>query len=141
MRTRSALWQVSLSTGETFQEGHFPFQDVPGDLSPWQRLLQHISAAKARITSLSLFTEEGRTWQLPSNGKNPRFRAFTDLPPPLGFRFFRVYGQDMNADGVLSGEADHFSVIAADYPACSLQVWVSETHPDNSWALVCPPKP
>lgn len=126
-------WKASLSDGTTYYEGKAPFECKENEKSPWQRLLDYLhDNPSIRITSLSLYTDDGRTFNLPSAGKRPKFGEFEYLEKPIGFRCFRKYGQDVEGNS----EASHFTVIEAQYPNYNLQLWVDENNIDNCWCLV-----
>lgn len=131
MQTRRVKWSVSLANGETFFEEKGAFQTLPGAPSPWQRLLAYCTTHHLTITSLSLYTDEGQTFHLPSNGTNPKFHAFHQAAKPLSYNFYRVVGHDIY-DKVF----DHFAVIEAIYDSYRLQIWVNENDPKHSWVLV-----
>jgi len=134
--TKNALWQVSLSNGQTFFEGKGDFTEIKSALSPWQRLLKYMSVNNAQITSLSLYTRDGRTFNLPSVGKNPKFRPFAVAEKPIDYMLERYYGQDMDITGKGIGPSDHFTTISAVYADYRLQLWVDENNTRNSWVLV-----
>lgn len=130
-----AKWTVGLSNGETLHEEKGDFCTITGALSPWQRLLGHLAEAGATITSLSLYADDGRRWNLPSAGKAPKFKAFAEAPKPVSFRMFRKAGADLRQDGSVQ-EQDLFTVAEATYEdGKKLQVWVDEGTL-NSWNLV-----
>lgn len=124
----TVFWQVSLSNGETFQEGKGDYKVIEGELSPWQRLKRYIGD-DTTITSLSLFTEDGRSFVLPSGGKNPKFHAFTEAENPVSYNFFRKLGGDVSIGGEVHVD-ELYNVIEAEYENGSrLQIWVdNETH-------------
>ena len=137
MRTlHTVRWSVSLSNGETIHEGKGEYEEKDGELSPWQKLLAHIAECGASITSLTLSTDSGATFALPSAGKNPKFKAFADAPKPASFRMFRKIGVDMDPSGKGLGEEDLYTVIEATYADDrKVQIWVDErTH--NAWTLL-----
>jgi hypothetical protein len=123
--THKVHWIAGLSNGETAHEGKGNFQIIEGELSPWQRLLRHIETNSLRITSLSLGTDDGRRWNLPSAGKNPKFHAFATAPRPTAYRMFRSAAMDV-MDG--SGEwGDLYTCAEAEYEnGTKMQVWVAE---------------
>lgn len=130
---KKVLWTVSLSNGETHYEEKGNFQTIEGEPSPWRRLLAYLEETGARITSLSLYTAEGRRWNVPSAGNNPKFKAFADAPKPDAFRFFRKLGFD--AMGCGAPAQQHFACIEAIYPDKTLQVWVDEAT-GNAWSVL-----
>lgn len=143
MTQHNVKWKVGLSNGETFFEGKTPFDPQDGELSPWQRLQNYLYNNQTDITSLSLYTDEGQTWHLPSLGKNPKFKAFEEARKPLDFNFFHVVGQNIKVSrdsGRFIGEreeaSDNFAVIEAIYSSHKLQIWVDNNNTQNSWTLV-----
>jgi hypothetical protein len=130
-------WQVSLSDGTTHQEGGLTFPEIMGEASPWNQLLSYLDLKNLSITSISLFTADGKTFNLPSLGKNPKFKIFPDIKPH-GFKMFRIIAQEANIVEGQIGEpevADWYNVIEADYGVCKLQLWVDERN-FNCWAAV-----
>jgi hypothetical protein len=122
-------WSVSLSDGQTIYEGKGDYEEVKGELSPWQKLMKHLEKQGLEITSLSLYNGPMR-WNLPSAGRNPKFKRFEEAEKPLSYNFFRIAGTD--TDG---GNRDFFTVIEAIYKDKKLQVWVNdETH--ISWSVI-----
>lgn len=136
MNKQKVQWSVSLSNGETLYENKGNFQTIEGELSPYQRLLAFIVDEGASITSMSLYTDDGHRWNLPSAGKNPKFKAFSDAEKPVSYKFFRKLGQDVTCDGE-KGEPDIYSVIEAvyDMEGKRIQVWV-DNKTFNSWSLI-----
>lgn len=127
-------WQVSLSNGLTLFEDKGDYLEIDGAPSPWQRLLAFMQASNVHITSLSLYTDEGQRWSLPSAGKNPKFAAFHDAPKPTGFACFRKMGMDITPDGEAK-PAQLFTVIQAQMEDGFLEIWVDEENPLNCWTL------
>lgn len=136
MNKQKVQWSVSLSNGETLYENKGNFQTIEGELSPYQRLLAFVVDKEVSITSMSLYTDDGNRWNLPSAGKNPRFKAFSDAEKPVSYRFFRKLGQDVTCDGE-KGEPEIYSVIEAVYnmDGKRIQVWV-DNKTFNSWSLI-----
>ena len=135
----NVFWQVSLSNGETFYENKGIFVLIPGELSPWKRLLNYIVEHKVEITSLSLFTKDGRTFNLPSAGKNPKFAPFALAEKPIDYIFNRYLAREhevVDMKVVKTEATDWFAVIEAIYPTYKLQLWVDENNTRNSWVLV-----
>ena len=125
-------WVASLSDGTRAYEGKNEYEEIEGELSPWQRLLKYIDKNGLKITSIGLYCGEQR-WNLPSAGKNPKFRAFDVAEQPVSYRFYRRVGFN-----VLSGkrEEEMFNVIEANYLDRILQTWVSQDG-KSSWSLIC----
>lgn len=122
-------FQASLSNGETITEGKGAYTVTTGDLSPWQKLLKHLEQQQAHITSLSLATADGRRWNLPSAGANPKFREFTDAKKPSSFRMFRKLAMEAMSIEEMSNaqEQEIHTCIEATYDdGRKIQVWVSE---------------
>lgn len=135
MDLHKVKWQVSLSNGETFFEGKGPFREVEGEDSPWQKLDQYTAEVGATITSLSLYTDDGRTWNLPSAGKNPQFREFALHKPPFDYVCSRKVTRQMGKSGEMK-ISSWYTVAIAFYPDHQLQIWVDERNTRNSWVLV-----
>lgn len=130
----TVYWIAGLSNGQTITEGKGDFQVIEGELSPWQRLLAFCAANGATITSMSLATADGRRFNLPSAGKNPKFKAFADAPKPLSYKAFRKFGADVTRNSQTN--KDLFTVIEASYEGGSaIQVWVDEDTL-TSWSLI-----
>lgn len=134
MTQHTVLWSVSLSNGETLYEEKGAFQTIRGELSPWQRLLKYLSETNTVITSLSLYTKEGRRFNLPSNGANPKFKEFGLHVKPVFYKMFRKIGFD--AQGGNRDVQDVYTVAEATYEDGKvLQVWVDNaTH--NCWTVI-----
>jgi hypothetical protein len=128
MQTHNVIWQVSLSNGETLSED---------PQFGWQELMKYAAQKDATITSLTLLAD-GRTFNLPSAGNNPKFKYFTDAPKPLGYRVSRAIGTEYNNVGGDKRITDHFTIGIAVYNDYELQIWVDENNCKNSWGQVIP---
>lgn len=134
---------ASLSNGETVVEGKADFKYIDGNHTPWIRLVRYATENKLDITSLSLFTPDGRTFTLPSRGKNPKFKAFDDADKPLDYQIDRKLGREqkgvrMPNGGVELGKVEikgHFTVGVAYFADHKVEVWVDEEDTRNSWYL------
>ena len=138
-------WQVSLSNGETLYEDKGNFVRVAGEKSPWQKLISYMAFKEVYITSLSLYTDDGQRFNLPSAGNNPKFSMFDLIDKPLDYSFCHKLLQDH--DVVYEGDkasitgtqiVAEYTVIEAIYKEYRLQVWVSDNDPRISWAVVVP---
>lgn len=125
---------IGLSNGEMITEGKRDYQRTAGELSPWMRALRYIAESGVNITSLSLYTADGKRWNLPSAGKNPKFRECGEYPVPVSFNFFRKAGIDVSPDG--SQEvSDVYAVAEAQYPdGHRVQLWVND-ETMNAWTF------
>lgn len=132
--TPKVKWKVSLSNGETFYEDKGNFKIVPGEKSPWQRLLLYIGNNNCSITYLGLYTDNNITWNLPSSGKNPKFSIFSKSLKPIGYKMFRASGCDVSMSEGFN--YDDYTVIEAEYENHLMQIWVSENNSDNSWSTL-----
>lgn len=130
--TDPVQWQVGLSDGTTAHEGKNEYKVVEGELSPWRKLIAYTKEKDVTITSLSLCCGKKR-WNLPSAGKNPKFRDYDMAEKPTEYTFFRKLGAD-----IVGGDADveTYAVIEATYSCGKLQIWVSEKNPDNCWSVL-----
>jgi hypothetical protein len=138
MEIHNVKWQVSLSNGEIHQEGRGRFTEIAGELSPWQKLLRYMHDGHFVITALSLFTDDGRTFKLPSAGNNPKFKMFEQCGAPLDYNMLRAFGREAGYgdDGQPESTSDLFTVAEAIYPDYKLQIWVNEHDPRSSWSVV-----
>lgn len=126
-------WKVSLSTGETFYEDKGMFEEAKGELSPWIRLLEYARNKGASLTSLSLYTDDGRTFNLPSAGKCPNFKKFQALNSPMSYTVYRQVGQEL-----LSNNYEEYTVAKVNYSTGSLELWVDERNSKHCWSLWIP---
>jgi hypothetical protein len=134
---QKVLFTAGLSNGETITEEHGDFCRIDGALSPWQRLLSYVATKGIYITSLSLLTADGQRWNLPSAGKNPKFKEFGYTQKPVSFRMFRKIAKEGNTIQDLNAapSSDMHTCIEAVYEdGGRIQVWVRE---DNraSWTV------
>jgi len=143
LNTHLVLWKVSLSNGENFYEGKGDYKVIPDKPSPWQRLQKYISDNNLEITSLSLYTNKGQTWQLPSAGSNPKFSEFSKVEKPLDYDMCRKMAREANIvgdeDNLMAKDhriAEWYTIIKAFYKEYTLEVWVDELNPNNSWTIV-----
>lgn len=128
-------WQVSLNNGETLYEGKGNFIEVEGELSAWNKMIQYVTENNLEITSLSLYTNSGQRWNLPSKGGNPKFRAFDIAQKPFKLQLERVQGMDWDDQN----NPDIYTTINAfyDYEGViyKLSIWVDEKNTNNTWTL------
>lgn len=141
-------FKVSLSNGETFYEGKGYFKEFEGEKSPWQKLIQYTIENRLEITSLSLYTDGGKTFNLPSAGKNPKFKHFNDIPNPIDYNIMRSIAREVKVSSkdkgfVLEREveiSEWFTIAEAIYSDYKLQLWVDELNNKNCWVLCVPHK-
>lgn len=129
---RRVKFKVGLSNGETHYEGKAPYELIKGELAPWHRLQIYLKEKNLTITSLSLYTDKGQTFNLPSAGNNPKFKAFQFLEKPIELNYKRIFERDLEPNAV--GEV--LVCIEAVYSSYILKLFVSESNPDNCWVLV-----
>ena len=129
-------WKVSLNNGETLYEGKGDFIEIAGELSPWNRLLYYLDKTGSSITSLCLYTDSGHTFNLPSSGKNPKFKEFSDIEKPRRFNFFHKIAHDINTSVRQTEITDLYAVIEAVYANYKLQLWVDELNSRNCWGII-----
>lgn len=146
MQSHRVLWNVSLSNGENFREGSNPFQEVEGELSPWQQLLAYIAHRGYYITSLWLSCPSGARHHVPSRGTrsttlnikpgdDPFLHAFHSGEKPSKLRCFRRQASDPTSPG---DPVDHYTIAEATFAKYKVQIFVSEYDPNVSWVLVTP---
>lgn len=129
MQTHNVKWKISLSNGETLHEGKGNYKEVKGEVSPTQRLYKYIEENNLTITSLSLYTDSGYTYNLHSLGTNPQFHIFNRGEKPIEYKVFRQLGTNVG------NKSDLYTVAQATYKHFSLQLWVDENNPKNCWSL------
>lgn len=134
MRDSNVKWAISLSDGTNAYEDKNEYKEVEGDLSPYQKLLNYIEENDVEMTSMSLYTDEGRAWNLPSAGDNPKFDRFENTDKPVDFKFRRHLRQVGMMGG--SSKTYKYAMIEAEYEDYKLQVWVMDKEPYPSWTLV-----
>jgi hypothetical protein len=136
-------WLAYLSDGSVAIEGKYPFEEIPNEPSPWQRLLLHLAKNKLQITGLRIQIEKGgsvRTFNLPS--KSPK-QKWADLKPliPIGFNYFRRVQRSMEPiegdfGNLRLGNEYHFIEIHAIYDDFELVLIVDEDTGNESWSLI-----
>lgn len=135
MNQHRVFWAVGLSNGENAQEDKGDFKVIDGELSPWQRLIHYVAEKGLMITSLQLFTADGKVFSLPSAGKNPKFKAFADAPQPILYRMYRKMAGDVMGGGEVTNQ-ELFTVAEARYKdGTLLQIWVCNTSL-NAWTMI-----
>lgn len=132
LNTHNVKWRVSLSNGETYYEGKGLFIEELGELSPWNKLLQYLKEKEVTITSLGLYTNDGKTFNLHSSGNNPKFNIFSKEDLPISYKMYRKLGID------LQGGSDNslFTVAIAEYVDYELQLWVNDKNHSHCWTLL-----
>lgn len=131
---RNVKWKASLSNGETFYEGKKPFELIVGELSPWERLKEYLTAKELSITSLSLYTDDSKNFHLPSSGNNPRFKLFSEVEKPQGFRYQRQMAVDLW--GKNAGKEETIVSVWAIYADYELGIVINEDDSRSSWTIV-----
>lgn len=152
MKKVQARWLVSLSDGTTAIEGKTPYEEINGQLSPWQRLIQHISTNNLSITAIRIELEIEKDGQifthhynLPS--KSPK-QKWANLKPilPTHFDYHRRVSLELgnatvNDKGGLDvkplGET-HYIEITAYFPHFNLMILVDEDNASESWSIIVP---
>lgn len=138
MQTPNVLFKVALSDGSNIYEGKGDYQRLDGQPSPWQRLQSFLALNKLEIRGLSLYTKDGRTFNLDSAGKNPKFMAFWNDPHPKAYNFFRRAAADYNPTTYqkIDGSNEMCAVIEAVYENTTVQLWVNDANYNNCWVNV-----
>lgn len=137
METHDVFWKVSLSNGETLYENKGDYKRIDDLLPPWERLMLYICDNNLEITSLNLYTDSGRTFHLPSSGKNPKFKIFATEIKPLFFDFSRNFEIEIRPK-VSTRTLTTYSIAWAVYPEFILQLWVKNGDHDTSWVTILP---
>ncbi len=135
MKDSKIKWSCSLNNGHTYYEGKNDYIEIAGELSPYLRLLKYIKEKELKITSACLYSDDGRRWNLPAVGRNPKFRVFDTAEKPISYKFFRMLGMDMDLGGNKTKE-EIYSVIEAEYSdGKKLQTWVAQNG-GTSWSVI-----
>lgn len=135
-------FQVSLSNGETLQEGVGILEEVAGQPSPWRKLQAHLGLNDIKIVSLCLITKDGRTFNLPSAGKNPSFKPFRVAEKPISYKVQRAVGSEHKFSGKSDQKVpqstltDFYTIAVAVYTEYEMQLWVSELNTYNCWTVL-----
>jgi hypothetical protein len=129
-------WGVTLSNGESFSEGETPFEEVAGEPSPWNRLLDYMGDARLKVTAIWLTTPGGATHHLPSmqTELDPQLAAFHSAPRPSRLRCFRKAAGNGRVTSL-------FTIAEAQFRTHKVQLFVNESDPDESWSTVIPRDP
>ena len=128
-------WYVSLSNGETFFESKGDYKNLPDVKSPWQRLIDYTIDNNVDITSLGLYTDDGRRWNLTSSGNAPKFNAFSNAMKPIDYNIERSLSREMRRDGSVE-VLEFYTVARAIYSTFELQIWVNNKNPDISYSYI-----
>lgn len=128
--THNARWTVSLSSGETFYEGKGKFEVIPGEQSPWNRLMDYIQDNNLQITSLGIYAKTGQRYNLPSSGIRPKMGLYK-TKVPRSYKFWRCLGREL--DG--RSEDDVYAVLECvfDPNGSKVQMWVSDKDVRKVW--------
>lgn len=149
MANVKARWLVSLSNGDTAIEGKAPYEEIEGELSPWQRLIRFIALNKLHITTIRIQVEVDdlptRTFNLPSLSPKAKWGNLKPILPS-GFNYFRRVEQSLQAEsvdqdgvhGLHPTSEIHFIEIHAYYPTFTLVTIVDEDTGNESWSLIVP---
>ena len=131
--THNVKFKVSLSNGDIFFEGKGEMIDTP-ESSAWAKLDKYCMQNKVDIVHMSLYTDDGREFHLPSAANRPSFRAFFNLEKPLDYNCYRKLFGSVNGGGAVDAK-QLFTVIEAIYETHSLQLWVDENNINNCYGL------
>ena len=130
-------WLAALSDGSVAIEGEHPYEEIPNELSPWQRLLAdltdiHITGMRVQVSKPN---EATRTYNLPSHNKAPagNHEKWVTLRPrdPERYSYGRVVTRCM-----MSGGEKHHIVIRAHYADFTVSLYVDEDEGNESWVVV-----
>jgi len=122
-----ARWIASLSNGEIVTEGKGKFEEIKGELSPWQKLTNYIAENELDITGLAIKLH-GRSYFLPT--QSPKFGGEV----PYDYNYSRHVISD-----VIPNRKDRiqkFIFIEAFYKHFKVRLWVDEMGYKNSWVSI-----
>ena len=141
----TAKWLASLSDGATVIEGTPPFEVIPGELSPWLRLQEHLKESGLHITGLRIQVERPgesiKTYNLPSyradtySGKHERW-PFIRPMQPLSYNYGRVAEASWGGRGdMVRGRVPHI-FICAEYETFTVYLFADQLEGSESWVVV-----
>lgn len=135
-------WTASLSSGETLFEGKGDYEDVQdGRPSPYNRLLKYITENKLEIMSFGLYTEDGRTYHLPSISERYKIPYFNDEARPYDYNIFRYVESPVTGSetSITQDKIEKwFTVAEAFYTNFRVQIWVDERDTRNCRVHILP---
>ena len=117
---------ASLSNGETIYEGKGDYKEVAGQPSPFQQLQSYLIENKLTITTLGLYTSDGRSFFLPTTSGRHNIGKLQEEFKPYDYNLFRYMDASMNMNGEIESIDRHFTVIEALFEKYKLQLWVNE---------------
>ena len=124
------LWFASLSNGNTVYEGKGDYTVIPGQLSPWLRIQEHLKTTGTYLTSLGLYATDGQRYLLPPLGKNPSFAPYRKAHArPLSYNMFRQIDTEI---GLAGRSEKQYTVVEARYEQGIVQLYVDNST-KNSW--------
>lgn len=140
MAETKTKWLASLSDGSTAIEGIEPFHVIPGELSPWLRLQNHLIVCDLYITGMRIQVEKPgdatRTYNLPSHnttpeGKHERWRSLRPLLPE-SYNYFRWVTRD-----IVPGSTEQRQIeVRAVYEGFTVSLFVDENEGNESWVVI-----
>lgn len=150
MANIKARWLVSLSDGTMALEDKHPYENIPGQVSPYQRMIRHVRENKLDISGIRIQIEkEGeatRTYNLVSKSPKQKWGGLSPMiPNELTYK--RRVQQSGTAEPNEQGGYDvqtgslietHFIEIHAIYDNFSLVTIVDEDSGTESWSLIIP---
>lgn len=151
MTTIQARWLASLSDGSIAIEGKLPYQEIPDEPSPWQRLQLDLARAHTHITGIRIQLEKDgqpiRTYNLPSTSPKQKWGHLNPMLP-IRFNYFRrvsrkILPMNVLPDGRIEGymgdaQTDRFIEIHAIYKDFTLITIVEENEGNESWSIIVP---
>ena len=129
--THYVKWMVGLSDGSNIYEDKGDFKRVAGEKTPWLKLKKYLDDKGVEITSLSLYTDGGDRWVLPSSGSSPKFQELRDIKQPNSYKFRRKAKIEQS-----TGNTREYAVVIAEYDDYDIEIWVLEKEPNPSWSLI-----
>jgi len=128
--SNAARWFASLSNGENAVEGTGKFEEIAGELSPWQKLAAYIKEKKLTITGMQIRID-GRVYTLPS--VEPKFGGEV----PKSYKYFRKIAGDMGSDNPTDIEIAELHIcIQAVYSTFVVSLWVDEMGKKDCWVSI-----
>ena len=109
------------------------FAEVPGEISPWQKLRKYATENSLEIKSLQV-NLDGHIYNIPSAW--PKFGGEI----PVKFEYARRAAADVNKQGETQ-LADLFISISAIFESFTVTLWIDELRGKNCWVSVYINKP
>ena len=132
-------WLASLSDGTIAIEFLPPFEEINGELSPWNKLKAHMEENNLFITGLRVQVEKSgeatKTYNLPSSNcnKDGTHEKWSGVKPiiPIGYNYYRRIRRSLTTP-----EVKHYIEIIASFPKFNVSIFIDEDEGNESWSVI-----